>query len=72
MLFFVFDGHRCVMTDASSDILRKYWDIYCACRYDLDFSFPRYLQENGIYAKPASPNLSDFGYNFDDVDIYFN
>ncbi len=72
MLFFMVENHEFVLTNASLDTITKFWNTYHAFRYDFDFSFPRFLQENGIYARVASPFLASFGYSVDDIEISLN
>ncbi len=72
MLFFMVENHKFVLTNASPDTVTKFWNTYHAFRYDFDFSFPRFLQENGIYARVASPFLSSFGYCADDIEVSLN
>ncbi len=66
------DKNKFLMTDASSDTIKQFWHDYHAYRYDFNFTFPRFLSENGIYAQVASPNLGPFGYDLDDVEIVLN
>ncbi len=72
MLYFMVERHKFVMTNASSDTIKQFWHDYHTYRYDFNFSFPRFLSENGIFAQVASPNLSSFGYDLDDVEIVLN
>jgi len=60
------------MTNASVDTIKKFWNNYRVFRYDFNFSFPKFLEENGIYAKVASPYFSPFGYNLDNIEIFLN
>ncbi len=72
VLFFMVEKHKFVLTNASLETIKKFWNNYLAFRYDFNFSFPRFLQENGIYARVASPYFSPFGYNVDDIEIPLN
>lgn len=65
-------NHSFVLTDASPDTIKKFWKTYHAYRYDFDLSFPRFLQENGIYARVASPSFNSFGYCLDDIELSLN
>jgi hypothetical protein len=66
------DRHKFVMTDASAETIKKFWNCYHAYRYDFNCSFTKFLQENGICATVASPYFSPFGYNLDDIEVSLN
>ncbi len=72
MVFFMVDRHKFVMTDASTETVKKFWNYYHTYRYDFDCSFSTFLEENGIYARIASPYFSPFGYSLDDIEISLN
>lgn len=72
MFFFMVDRHKFVMTNASADTIKKFWKNYRTYRYDFNFSFSRFLEENGIYVRVAAPYFSPFGYDLDNLEIVLN
>lgn len=72
MFFFMVDKSTYVMTNASEETIKEFWNRYCTYRYDKDFSFPRFLEENDLDVKVVAPSLTFFGYNLDEVEVFLN
>ena len=66
------DRNIFVLTTANEKTLREFWKNYRAYRYDFNCSFERFLKENGIYAKVASPTCNPHGYDLSGITISLN
>ena len=72
MLFFMVEKDRFVIADASEKTVREFWKNYHAYRYDFNFSFDAFLNENGIYARVALPLEIPFRYRLTNLEISLN
>lgn len=72
MLFFMLDKGHFVMTNMSEDSIREIWKNYRAYRYDVDFSFQAFLEENGYYVRITMPSFGLFGYDLSDIEFSVN
>ncbi|MGE5894504.1 MAG: hypothetical protein ACM34I_10650 [bacterium] len=72
MVFFMYEKHHFLLTDASVETVKELWTAYHAYRYDTCCSFNKYLRENGVDFRFAAPCLSPFGYSALDIDFSLN
>jgi hypothetical protein len=73
MLLFQDEKDSYLLADATEEVLKKFWDIYHAYRYDMYVSFVEYLRGNGVCVKKVSPrNLGTCGYRFSEITISLN
>jgi hypothetical protein len=73
MLLFQDEKNSYLLADATEEVLKKFWDIYHAYRYDMYVSFLEYLRGNGVYAKKVSSRqLNSCGYSFSDIVVTLN
>ncbi|MGD0883673.1 MAG: hypothetical protein ABSA46_02145 [Thermodesulfovibrionales bacterium] len=72
MLFFLVDDNHFVVTDAPEETLRELWNSYHMNRYDFNFSFYKFLRENGISFRVTSTELTFFGRSIGTIEISLN
>ena len=72
MQLFMVDRDIFVLTTANEKTVREFWKSYHAYRYDFNCSFERFLTENGIYARVASPHCIPHGYDLSSITISLN
>jgi hypothetical protein len=72
MQLFMVDRDIFVLTTANEKTVREFWKNYHAYRYDFNCSFERFLTENGIYARVASPHCTPQGYDLSSITISLN
>ena len=66
------DRNIFVLTTANEKTVRAFLKNYHAYRYDFNCSFERFLKENGIYARAASPHCTPNGYDLSGIEISLN
>jgi len=72
MQLFMVERDIFLLTTADEKTIREFWKNYRAYRYDFNCSFERFLKENGIYARVASPHCVPPGYNLSGITISLN
>ncbi len=73
MLLFHDEKNSYLLVDASEDVLKKFWNIYHSCRYDMEVSFLEYLRGNGVCVKKvSSKKVNSCGYKLSDIRLCLN
>jgi hypothetical protein len=72
MLFFMVDNSHFVITDESEETIKELWNTFHTYRYDINFSFYKFLREHGISFRVTSPNFTILGRSISDIEISLN
>ena len=73
MLLFLSGKDSILLTDAAEDVIKRFWNVYYAYRYDMYVSFLEFLRGNGVYVKRVSPeDLDSCGYRISEINITLN
>jgi len=73
MLLFLSEKDSILLTDAAEDVIKRFWNVYYAYRYDMYVSFLEFLRGNGVYANKVSPeDIDAFGFKLSEISITLN